>query len=107
MMVYKKRLIDHPTWLPGWTRTNGPDFGLSPRPVWLRTIHCKVRFTRRALCAVLLTHNPAQARWFGYKCTIQRPGRSTAYARYFAKNSPPDCFLYAVTPAYLSDLGVR
>ena len=29
-------------------------------------MHCKVRFTRRALCAVLLTHNPAQARWFGY-----------------------------------------
>ena len=58
MMVYKKRLIDHHTWLPQ------------------------------------LDSN-------------QRPGRSVAYARYFAKNSPPDCFLYAVTPAYLSDLGVE
>ena len=34
-------------------------------------------------------------------------GAYAMYARYFAKNSPPDCFLYAVTPAYLSDLGVR
>ena len=69
-MVYKKILIDHHTWLPGWARTNGPDFGLSPRPLWLRTMHCIVRFTRRALCAVLLTHNPAQARRFGYNYVV-------------------------------------
>ena len=55
---------------PSWTRTNGPDFGRSPRPLWLRTLHCNVRLTRRALCAVLLAQNPAQARWFGYNYVV-------------------------------------
>ena len=33
-------------------------------------------------------------------------GNNTVLARYFAGNSSPDCFLFAVTPAYLSDARV-
>ena len=53
-MVYKKRLIDHHTWLPQLDSNQRSGFGHCPRSLWLPTTHCVVGFTRRALCAVLL-----------------------------------------------------